>query len=510
MTVIHVMGRAYDAPMSNHSLTMRRAPYKRRLFRRSSTMSPLKCLALFIFLFAAGAAGAVPVLAASLEMAAVTEQPMPYAATEGPTSAIALDINAGTMLRLPASANAVFVANPEIADVQLKSPKLMFVHARQPGETTIYAVDAKDNIILSHRVTVGHNLTRLGEVMRQVRPDSNIQVASLGDSIVLTGNVGSAQESDDLRGLATQLLGKNGQIINRLKISKPQQVNLRVRIAEVSRDITKQFNINLGLTQTIGNLALSGATGLFVNGGAAAGTQVIQGAFNSGDTSIDFLLDALDQNGLITLLAEPNLTAQNGSEANFLVGGEFPIPIRDSDGDLAIIFKQFGVSLGFIPIVLDDGQISIKILTEVSELSAAGAITIDSLTIPALSTRRAETTVNLGSGQSFAIAGLLQNTTNNALDRFPGLGELPILGSLFRSTDFQRSESELLVIVTPYLVRPVSNRIADPTERYQPSKESDRILMGDLNKTIPANVSTAAFDGQGRRGYTGNAGFILR
>ena len=127
-----------------------------------------------------------------------------------------------------------------------------------------------------------------------------------------------------------------------------------------------------------------------------------------------------------------------------------------------------------------------------------------------MSTRRAETTVNLGSGQSFAIAGLLQNTTNNALDRFPGLGELPILGSLFRSTDFQRSESELLVIVTPYLVRPVSNRIADPTERYQPSKESDRILMGDLNKTIPANVSTAAFDGQGRRGYTGNAGFILR
>lgn len=496
--------------MSNHAMMMSRPPYKRRIFRRTSTMSPLKYLMLFVFLFAAGAASAFPVLAASFELAPATEQPMPYTATEGATSAIALDMNAGTMLRLPKAANAVFVANPEIADVQLKSPKLMFVHARLPGETTIFAVDADDNIILSHRVTVGHNLTRLGEVMRQVHPNSNIQVASLGDSIVLTGTVGSAQESDDMRGLAAQLVGENGQVINRLSIAKPQQVNLRVRIAEVSRDITKQFNVNLGITQTIGNVALTGATGLFVNGGAATGTQLLQGAFNSGDTSVDFLLDALDQNGLITLLAEPNLTAQNGSEANFLVGGEFPIPIRDNDGDLAIIFKQFGVSLGFIPIVLDDGQISIKILTEVSELSAAGAVTIDALTIPALSTRRAETTVNLGSGQSFAIAGLLQNTTNNALDRFPGLGELPILGSLFRSTDFQRSESELLVIVTPYLVRPVSDRIADPTERYFPSKDTDRILMGDLNKSIPANVTTAAFDGQGRRGYTGNAGFILR
>ncbi len=510
MLTIHTMGRTTDTPMSNHSMMMSRAPYKRRIFRRSTARSPMKVVLAFAFLFVAGAAGAFPVLAASFELAAVTEQPMPYAATEGPNSAIALDINGGTMLRLPRAANAVFVANPEIADVQLKSPKLIFVHARTPGETAIFAVDASDNIILSHRVTVGHNLTRLGEVMRQVRPNANIQVASLGDSIVLTGNVGSAQESDDLRGLAAQLLGKNGQVINRLTIAKPQQVNLRVRIAEVSRDITKQFNINLGIAQTIGDLTLNGATGLFVNGGAATGTQVIQGALNSGNTSIDFLLDALDQNGLITLLAEPNLTAQNGSEANFLVGGEFPIPIRDSDGDLAVIFKQFGVSLGFVPIVLDDGQISIKILTEVSELSAAGAITIDTLTIPALSTRRAETTVNLGSGQSFAIAGLLQNTTNNALDRFPGLGELPILGTLFRSTDFQRSESELLVIVTPYLVRPVSGRIADPTDRYQPSKESDRILMGDLNKSIPANVTTAAFDGQGRRGYAGSAGFILR
>ncbi len=496
--------------MSNHSLMMSRSPYKRRLFRKSPIARPLKALILFALLFLAGAASAFPVLASSMEGAAGSEPPMPYIATEGPQSAIALDVNAGTMIRLSRPASAVFVATPEIADVQLKSPRLLFIHARLPGETAIFAVDSDDNIIASHRVAVGHNLTRLREVMHQVRPNANIQLASLGNSIVLTGAVGSAQEADDLRGLAAQVLGENGRIINRLSIAKPQQVNLRVRIAEVSRDITKQFNINLGITQTIGNLALTGATGLLVNGGAATGTQVVQGAFNSGNTSIDFLLDALDQNGLITLLAEPNLTAQTGSEANFLVGGEFPIPIRDDDGDLAIIFKQFGVSLGFIPIVLDDGQISIKILTEVSELSAAGAITIDTLTIPALSTRRAETTVNLGSGQSFAIAGLLQNTTNNALDRFPGLGELPVLGSLFRSTDFQRSESELLVIVTPYLVRPVSGRIAAPTDRFQPSKESDRIIMGDLTKQVPANASTAAYDGQGRRGYTGKAGFILR
>ncbi len=491
-------------PMSNHSLTMSRAPYKKRIFRRTPGRSPVRAALAFLMLFLAGAAGAYPVLGATATPAAQ------YVQTESAQTAIALDVNNGTMLRLPRAANAVFVANPEIADVQLKSPKLMFVHARLPGDTTIYAVDANDNIILSHRVAVSHNLGRLQEVIRQVQPDARVQVASINDSVVLTGTVGTAEEADNIRGLAAQVIGENGRVINRLSIAKPLQVNLRVRIAEVSRDITKQLGFNLNIAQTIGDLALSAATGGFATGGALAGTQALRGTFNSGDTSIDVLLDALDQNGLITLLAEPNLTAQTGSTANFLVGGEFPIPVTDGDGDITVIFKQFGISLGFIPIVLDDNQISIKILTEVSELSAAGAVTIDTLTIPALATRRAETTVNLGSGQSFAIAGLLQNTTNNALDRFPGLGELPILGTLFRSTNFQSSESELLVIVTPYLVKPVSDRIALPTDRFQPARDTDRVLFGDQAKALPASSNTAAYGESGARGYVGNAGFILR
>ena len=490
--------------MSSHATAMSRAPYKRRIFRRTSGWNPSRVVIGFLLLFLAGAAGAYPVLAATAESATQ------YVQTESTHTAIALNVNNGTMLRLPKSADAVFVANPEIADVQLKSPRLMFVHGRLPGDTTIYAVDANDNIIVSHRVAVSHNLVRLKEVIRQVQPNADVQIASINDSVVLTGTVGTAEDADDLRGLAAQVLGEGGQVINRLSIAKPLQVNLRVRIAEVSRDITKQLGFNINIAQTIGDFALNAATGAFVAGGAVTGTQALQGSFASGDTNIDVLLDALDQNGLITLLAEPNLTAQTGTTANFLVGGEFPIPLRDDDGDLTVIFKQFGVSLGFIPIVLDDNQISIKILTEVSELSAAGAVNLDALTIPALATRRAETTVNLGSGQSFAIAGLLQNTTNNALDRFPGLGEVPILGSLFRSTDFQRSESELLVIVTPYLVKPVSGRIALPTDRFQPSKDTDRVLHGDQAQTLPANTTTAAYGASGTRGYVGNAGFILR
>ena len=492
------------APMSNHALSMRRAPYRKRIFRRTSTWTPMRFMFAMLMLMLAGAAGAYPVLAAT------ADTPVDYVGTESARTAIALDVNTGTMLRLPTAANAVFIANPDIADVQLKSPKLMFVHARLPGDTTIYAVDANDNIIVSHRVTVSHNLARLREIIQQVQPNTDVKVASINRSVVLTGTVATAEAADDIRGLASQVLGEGGQVINRLSIAKPLQVNLRVRIAEVSRDITKQLGFNLNFAQTIGDFALSAATGGFVAGGALTGTQALQGSFNSGNTNLDVLLDALDQNGLITLLAEPNLTAQTGSTANFLVGGEFPIPLRNSDGDLTVIFKQFGVSLGFIPIVLDDNQISIKILTEVSELSAAGAINLDALTIPALATRRAETTVNLGSGQSFAIAGLLQNTTNNALDRFPGLGELPILGTLFRSTDFQRSESELLVIVTPYLVKPVSGRIALPTDRFKAAPVADRVLYGDQATPLPVSAHTTAYDASGRPGYQGTAGFILK
>lgn len=422
---------------------------------------------------------------------------------------VELEVNAGSMLRLPSPVSSVFVANPDIADVQVKSPRLIYIFAKQPGETTIYAVDRSEEVVVNHRLVVGHNLTRLRELIHRVRPEADIDVSSLNGAVVLTGVVSSAERAEDVRSLAAQVLGESGALINRIRVATPQQVNLRVRIAEVSRDVSKQLGFDWNAAQSFGSLALGLATGSFVNG-LTSGTQQLAGAFTSGNTSVNLLIDALDEQGLITVLAEPNLTALTGETANFLAGGEFPIPVPQDDGTITVAFKKFGVGLSFLPVVLDDARIHMKIVSEVSQLSAAGAVSFSGFSIPALTTRQAETTVNLGSGQSFAIAGLLQNTTNQTVERFPGLGDIPVLGALFRSSRFQNEQSELLVIVTPYLVRPVSTQIAAPTDGFQPPSDADRVIHGHLYSQAPASRHSAMVDVQGRQGQVGQAGFILR
>ena len=427
---------------------------------------------------------------------------------------IQMEVNKGRLVRLERPASTVFIADPRIADVQVKSPSLVYLFAKAPGETTLYAVDQAERVLANVDISVGHNLSRLRRAIAKLAPDQDVTVDSIDGALIVEGVVPTASKAEDIRRLAASFAGAPENVINRLGVDAPNQVNLRVRVAEVSRDVDKQLGFNWNAVGSIGAFAFGIATA-----NPFASTLVTQtltanpGRFSAdnGRFSLDVngVIDALEEEGLVTVLAEPNLTAMSGETASFLAGGEFPILVPEGLDRVVIHFKEFGVSLAFTPTIAGD-RINLHVKPEVSQLSNTNSVVLNNFQVPSLTTRRAETTIELGSGQSFAIAGLLQNTTNNALDRFPGLGELPILGSLFRSTDFQRSESELLVIVTPYLVRPVSNRIADPTERYQPSKESDRILMGDLNKTIPANVSTAAFDGQGRRGYTGNAGFILR
>ncbi len=457
-------------------------------------------------------------LAASFAAAVTTA---PHAETVfGPASDLVLEIRKGQLIRLDRPAAAVFVADPEVADVQAHSPTLVYVFGRRSGTTTLYAVDEGEQVLLSRNVVVEHHLSGLQEVIREIAPDSRIEVRSVDGGIILDGAVGDAAKAQELREVAGRYLGENETLINRMTVTAPTQVNLRVRVAEVSREVTKLFGINWEGVFSPGDFLFGLATGrAFTTAGgfplnrfadpAGVGNSFF-GNYSNGDVSINGIVDALEREGLVNVLAEPNLTALSGETASFLAGGEFPVPVgQDDDNNIEIQFKQFGVSLAFTPTVLGAGRISMRVRPEVSDLSDKGAIKLNDLVIPALSTRRAETTVELGSGQSFAIGGLISNSTRNNLDKVPGLGDVPVLGPLFRSTRFQRSESELVIIVTPYLVAPVGGaRLATPRDGLEDPSDLQRLIEGRLARrsVVPGQQPALSLD---RRRLVGPAGFML-
>lgn len=426
--------------------------------------------------------------------------------TDGPLS---LDIGAGQMVELSAPATAVYIADPEVADVQLRTPSLLYLFGKGAGETTLTVVGQDDQILMTHRVLVQHNTTRLQELIQTIHPTARIELASIRQSLVLSGEVPSAEAAEDIFQLARTVIGEDGLILNHMKVGTPNQVNLRVRIAEVSRETTKRLGFSWDLLKTAGEFSFGLATGGFV-AGAFDGSSLLSLAGSAGGFDVNGMIDALDDEGLITVLAEPNLTALSGESADFLAGGEFPIPVPDGDGAVTIVFKKFGVSLAFLPVVLGDGRLHIKVSTEVSQLATAGAVSFNGFNIPALTVRQATTTVNLNSGQSFAIAGLLQNTTNQDNSGVTGLGDLPILGPLFRSTDFQRDESELVVIVTPYVVRPTSGQLVLPTDGFQPPTDADRMASADDHTAQVPDARGQPLNADGTQGLTGAGGFILR
>ena len=439
--------------------------------------------------------------------------PMAAGSLADGSGTLSIHVNKGNLIRLDRPASTVFVANPEIADIDVKSPTLVYVFGRAPGETTLFAVDANERVVLDQSVVVTRDLSRLNDFLRGIAPDSTISAHSVADGIVLTGAVADVVSAANAERLARQFLPEDGLLINQIQVNGPNQVNLRVRVAEVSRSTLKRFGLNLDFLQTAGDIVFGIASG---NVTRAAGSFVTRnnGSFNafggingnSGDLNV--LIDALDNEGLISILAEPNLTAMSGETASFLAGGEFPIPVPQKDGNLTIEFKKFGVALSFTPTVLSGNRISMRVKPEVSALSSVGAITMQQIQIPALSTRRAETSVELASGQSFAIAGLLQSTSNNDIRKFPGLGDVPILGALFRSTEFQRRETELVIIVTPYIVRPVSVALAAPTDGLVQPSDTQRFLDGDIYRQQPSAGRSVPVGGTGEH-LVGPVGFEL-
>jgi pilus assembly protein CpaC len=447
-------------------------------------------------------AGLALVLASLAPSAAAQEEAAPELI--GPASTITLEVSKGRVVRLPRPAATVFVADPEIADIQAQSPSIVYLFGRKSGETTIYAVDGEDNLLLRATLVVDHNLTGLRRALDRLLPENDVSVSSIGGSIVLEGLVESPIQALELRELAARYLGEEETLLNRVRVSAPTQVQLKVQVAEVSRAVIKDFGINWDALLQAGDFSFG-----LLSGSSIPGANSIFGNYTGSRGSVSAALDALAEENLINLLAEPNLTALSGETASFLAGGEFPIPIAAEENEVTIEFKQFGISLAFTPTVLSGQRISLKVRPEVSELSDNGAITVSGLTIPALATRRAETTVELGSGQSFMIGGLLSSNTRNTVNKFPGLGDLPVLGTLFRSQRFQRNETEVVIVVTPYLVRPVDKqRMATPTDGYKAPSDVERILEGRVYsaRLQPGRSGPVGRDG---RQLVGPVGFIL-
>jgi pilus assembly protein CpaC len=460
------------------------------------------------------------VFGAGLGLAPATAQEI--LAPSGPS--IKLDVGKGELIRLDRNADTVFVADPAIADVRVKTPRLIYIFGKVPGETSLYAVDAEQHVITNKSVVVKRDLARLQAAIDQLVPDGSVGVKAVDGSIVLTGHVTTPAEAEDARRIARPFVTDDKQLINHIAVDAPDQVNLHVRVAEVQHNVVKELGINWDALGRFGNFALGFATGSPVinsagqfivrNPGIGGTTDSGVFGFNTSNVSINSVIDALNQNGLVNILAEPNLTAVSGETASFLAGGEFPIPVPQSGSGgsqtITVQYKPFGVALAFTPVILANGRISLRVRPEVSQVSSTGQVQINGFNIPALTTRRAETTIELGSGQTFAIGGLLQNNIADTVNKVPGLGELPVLGPLFRSTQFQRNESELVILVTPYLVRPVSTqKLATPSDGYKPPTDLDMALRGITQRpSLPEGGKEPA--GPNGAGAIGPAGFILQ
>lgn len=469
----------------------------------------------------------------ALALGTTTLAALPGAATAqagAQAPVVQVSTNRGRLITLARPMSDLFVANPEIADVQVRSPTQLYVFGKKPGETTVSATAKGGAVVYASTVRVGNNYDSIGQMLTLAMPDSQIQATPMNGLVLLTGTVRGPEDGAEAERLVQAFVGEGTKVLSRLRTATPLQVNLQVRFAEVNRSFLKnigsnlltrdttggfQFGIASGRTPgTIGNfdtsklpqvdassrfgfpagtltLPFDPRTGQFVypnSGSQYSFTQSQTARTSLGLAGKLFGLDVLqaidlgETAGQVTTLANPNLTALSGETGTFLAGGELPIPISQGLGTVAIEYKEFGVSLAYTPTVLSDGRISLRVRPEVSQLDYSNAVTLGNTQVPAFTTRRAETTVELGSGQSFMIAGLMSNTHNNVYDKTPGAADLPVIGALFKSNAWQRNETELVIIITPYLVKPMNaNDVKLPTDGYKAPTDLERVLLGQLN-----------------------------
>jgi pilus assembly protein CpaC len=451
-----------------------------------------------------------PVVAADSESHPVA----PIAAAK--TRFLALGIGKSVIIDLPRDVKDVLVADPKIANAVVRSAQRAYIIGAAVGQTNVVFFDADGQQVAAYDIAVKRDLNGVRAALKQTMP--GIQIEGVGDGVILTGSVSSPIEAQQAGDLAARLAGGADKVVNSIVVRGRDQVMLKVSVSEVRRDIIKQMGVDLSASMNYGTAVVNfnnsnpftafGRPLVADNGLTASGIA-------KGLPTVTATMRAMESAGVVRTLAEPNLTAISGESATFIAGGEFPIPGGYSCDPTThvcttqIIYKKFGISLNFTPVVLAEGRISLRVMTEVSELSNDNAITLtqngSSLTIPAIRTRRAETTLEIPSGGSMAMAGLIQQQTKQAVNGMPGIDSLPILGALFRSQDFVNNETELMVLVTPYVVRAVSQKeLSRPDDGFAPASDSQSTLLAQVNRIygISGRVEPAA-------AYRGNFGFII-
>jgi pilus assembly protein CpaC len=443
-----------------------------------------------------------PALAAGAKSEVATPVPS-ITASESGSHFVPLGVGKSVVIDLPRDAKDVLVADPKIANAVIRSARRVYMIGVEVGQTSMYFFDAAGAQIAGFDIAVTRDLNGVRAALRQMFPEAEIRIEGVGkDGVVLTGTVANQAEAQTAFDVASRLVGGE-KVLNAITVRGRDQVMLKVTIAEVQRDVVKQLGVDL--QGTIGNGAAS-LTFATDNQFAAYGKAVTDTNFVGKVPNVTATVRAMERAGVTRTLAEPNLTAISGESASFLAGGEFPVPIPGSSSIAppGIEFKKFGVGLTFTPVVLSEGRISLKVMTEVSELSSDGAISVSNITVSALKVRRAETTVEIPSGGAMVIAGLIKDQTKQAINGVPGLLQLPVLGTLFRSRDFVNNQSELMIIVTPYVVRATAKKnLSLPTDGFADVSDPGGYLMGRINRIYGVGGKD-----QGRV-YHGKFGFIL-
>jgi pilus assembly protein CpaC len=432
---------------------------------------------------------------------------------------LALGVGKSAIVDLPRDVKDVLVADPKIANAVIRSPQRAYIIGSAVGQTNVVFFDSDGQQIAAYDIAIKRDLNGVRAALKQMLPAAGIQAEGIGDSVMLTGSVSSPIEAQQAGDVAARLVGGADKVVNSIVVRSRDQVMLKVSVAEVRRDIVKQLGVDLSASMNYGTAVVNFNN---VNPFTATSSPLVAGnnltasaLTKAGLPSVTATLRAMESAGVVRTLAEPNLTAISGESATFIVGGEFPFPTgvtcqttaAGSVGQCApsIAFKKFGISLNFTPVVLTEGRMSLRVMTEVSEISPENSINISGVQVPSIKTRRAETTLEIPSGGSMAMAGLIQEQTKQAVNGLPGIDQLPVLGQLFRSQDFVNNQTELMVIVTPYVVRAVAQKeLSRPDDGFASATDSQSTLFAQINRIygIPAHAETVG-------SYQGNFGFII-